>query len=584
MILDRGAWTFQGPLGASPWHPSLGFAIALGVFWGWRAFPALAIGFLLAALVVWDKPLGLSAFYDGLLRAAVTTCLGRLLARDEALCHHFWPLASVLRFLGWAVVGALVLTVVENLPYAIAREGALSWGRLSGWAAGDFVGIFVFAPAAMLLLAWLRNGKGRWSHDLWRRLGEFALYLIAAAGLMYEVLLTPWGWHYNLLFLSFIIVIVAAIRLGFAGAVWIVTLIDAAVLLTVGLTRAEAVMTADHARLYILQLFIATLAGAGFILGSTIEGYRRLRDELTTHRDRLEEVVAERTRQLAAEVEERRRAQAALAEANRLLESRLDEREQALLAAKREAEEASRAKTRFLQNVSHELRTPLNAILGFGGMVTSEIHGAIRPAVYGEYVRHIVEAGEHLRALVERLLNVEEADDISRFTTMPVDSLAVVRSSMELMEPHAESRGVRLQLAESGPLPPVEGEPARLRQILLNLLDNAIKYGPAGGLVRVVLTPITETEEPDAPVRWVEIAVEDEGPGVPPALRDRIFERFGRLHDADTANAPGGLGIGLYLVRRILHAMGGEIRVEAAPGGGARFVVRLRVASAPEKP
>ncbi len=554
------------------------------MFWGWRAFPALAIGFLLAALIVWDKPFGLPALYDGFLRAAAATCLGRLLARDEALRHSFWPLTSVLRFLGWAVAAALVFAALENLPYVMTVDGAPSWRRLGGWAAGDFVGIFVFAPAAMLLLTWMTAGRLPWSRDLWRRLGEFALYLFLAAVLMYEVLLTPWGWHYNLLFLSFIVVIAAAIRFGFAGAVWIVTLVDAAVLLTVGLTRAEAVMTADPVRLYILQLFIATLAGAGFILGSTIEGYRRLRDELTTHRDRLEEIVAERTRQLADEVEERRRAEAALAEANRLLESRLDEREQALLAAKREAEEASRAKTRFLQNVSHELRTPLNAILGFGGMVVNELHGAIEPAVYGEYVRHIVEAGEHLRALVERLLNVEEADDISSFATVPVDSLAVVRSSLELMEPHAESRQVRLQLVEPGPLPPVQAEPARLRQILLNLLDNAIKYGPQKGVVRVVLTPVLETDEEGEPSRWVEIAVEDQGPGIPTALRERIFERFGRLHDADTANVPSGLGIGLYLVRRILHAMGGAIRVEDASDGGARFVVRLRVASAPEKP
>ncbi len=554
------------------------------MFWGWRAFPALVIGFLLAALFVWDRPFGLSAFYDGFLRAAAVTCLGRLLARDEAVRHSFWPLTSVLRFLGWAVAGALALATLENLPYMMVGEGTDFWRRLGGWAAGDFVGIFVFAPATMILLAWVMGGRESWPRDLWRRLGEFALYLLLATALMYEVLLTPWGWHYNLLFLSFIIVITAAIRLGFAGAVWIVTLVDAAVLLTVGLTRAEAVMTADHVRLYILQLFIATLAGAGFILGSTIESYRRLRDELTTHRDRLEELIAERTRQLADEVEERRRAEAALAEANRLLEARLDEREQALLAAKREAEEASRAKTRFLQNVSHELRTPLNAILGFGGMVVNELHGAIKPPVYGEYVRHIVEAGEHLRALVERLLNVEEADDISSFTTMPVDSLAVVRSSLELMEPHAESRQVRLALVEPGSLPPVAAEPARLRQILLNLLDNAIKYGPQGGVVRVVLAPVLAADEEGESFRWVEIAVEDEGPGVPPALRERIFERFGRLHDADTANVPSGLGIGLYLVRRIVEAMGGGIRVEDVSGGGARFVVRLRVASALEKP
>ena len=402
------------------------------------------------------------------------------------------------------------------------------------------------------------------------------------------VLLTPWGWHYNLLFLCFVVIIAAALRLGFLGAALLVAALDAAILLVVGVTPAESIMRADMRRLYVLQLLLATVAGSGFILASTIDDYRRMRTVLATHRDRLSELVAERTRRLADEVKERRRAERALADSHRLLELQLDDRERALLAAKREAEEANRAKSRFLQNVSHELRTPLNAILGFGGMILNGIHGPVRPAVYGEYVRHIVEAGEHLRDLVNRLLDVERSDDVSAFSCTAVDPREIVANSIRLMAPHAAGRRVELEMVCADDLPMVWGDAARLRQIVINLLDNAIKYGPAGGRVRVVLHRSCETrqggndadQDSGSAQAWVDLRVEDEGPGVPERLRERIFERFGRAHDADIADAPAGLGLGLYLVRRMVEAMGGAVWVEDAPSGGACFIVRLKIASA----
>ncbi len=583
--LDRLALTFQGPLGASPWYPSLGFALALGAHAGWRALGPVLVGFLLAAVFVWTTPVGPTALYGAAVKSLVGIGAGVWLGRDPAVRGPWWPPATVLRFLGIAVAMALTTTALGNLPYLANAAPDPLWRRLGGWAAGDFVGVFVFGPVFILLVSHLTN-RGRLAPAP-ARVAEFLGYLVIVGGFVWAVLLTPWGWHYNLLFLSFVIIVIAAMRMGFAATVWLAALIDAAVLLTVGLTRAETVMHADPVRLYILQLFIATLAGVAHILGSTIEGYRRLGRELEAHRQHLEELIAERTRQLAGEVEERRRTEEALAEANALLEARLDERERALLAAMREAEQASRAKTRFLQNLSHELRTPLNAIVGFGTMMLSGMRGPLRPAVYRDYVQHMVEAGEHLKQLVERLLNVEQADDVSNFETCPVDAAAVARQSIDLMTPAARARGARLVLRAGRGLPPVLGEPARLKQVLLNLIDNALKYGPRGQTVTVSLAredAAGADKAPDGAQHRVVIMVDDEGPGVPPAMRERIFERFGRLNDPEVADSPPGLGIGLYVVRRIVEAMGGTIHVTDAPGGGARFVVRLKIASAPEKP
>jgi signal transduction histidine kinase len=146
----------------------------------------------------------------------------------------------------------------------------------------------------------------------------------------------------------------------------------------------------------------------------------------------------------------------------------------------------------------------------------------------------------------------------------------VVTRAIELFEPVAEQTGVKLVFAQTSPAT-VSGEPGRLRQILTNLLDNALKFTPSGGTVECSL----KVDNPSAPA-WAELVVSDNGPGVPQANLEKVFERFSRSDPAHQPMQPKiGSGLGLSICRAIVRALGGSIRMENRQGGGARVIVRL---------
>lgn len=242
----------------------------------------------------------------------------------------------------------------------------------------------------------------------------------------------------------------------------------------------------------------------------------------------------------------------------------------AILQLRRE-QELAQLRHDFISSVSHELRTPLAQILLFAetlslGRVRSEAERAGAADV-------IVQEGRRLMHLVENVLHVSRAERrLTRLAPEPVPLDAVLRETIASWRPLAAERDARIEIAaESGVM--AQADPAALRQMLLNLLDNAVKYGPRGQTVRVG----TALAAGRARV-WVE----DEGPGVPAAQRARVWEPFFRLDPDARAGpaAPAGCGIGLYVVRELAAQQGGTARVEdaARAGGGARFVIELPVA------
>jgi signal transduction histidine kinase len=223
---------------------------------------------------------------------------------------------------------------------------------------------------------------------------------------------------------------------------------------------------------------------------------------------------------------------------------------------------------RFVANVSHELRTPLTQVrlvldtLRLGrerdeAMRRSSIELADREVLR---LQHLADGLLRFTRAPRRADAARTAQDIA------LEARRVAAEFASLAEPH----GVRIEV--SGPESvTAHVEPGAVRQVLLNLLDNAVKYGKQGGTVQVNVTGVTAGA--------VRISVADEGPGIVPGERDRIFEPFERGAQAE-ARAAGGSGIGLTIVREIAEAHGGSIRVEGMPGGGARFVLELPGATA----
>jgi signal transduction histidine kinase/ActR/RegA family two-component response regulator len=247
-----------------------------------------------------------------------------------------------------------------------------------------------------------------------------------------------------------------------------------------------------------------------------------------------------------------------LVRAEKLLVSRTTE----LITARDEALTATQAKDAFLSSTSHELRTPLNAVLGFAQLLQlSDLSEEDRDSV-----EHILAAGQHLLALINELIDIARIES-GKFSLSvePVAVQPVAQETCQLMAPLAADRSITISQHCPWPGLAVNADRLRLRQILVNLVSNAIKYNRDGGTV-------TLTCEAASPGQ-VSLSVADTGPGIPAADLDRIFDPFERLGAEQTAIE--GTGIGLPLARAFAEAMGGHLTAVSTPGEGSAFTVTL---------
>ena len=244
-----------------------------------------------------------------------------------------------------------------------------------------------------------------------------------------------------------------------------------------------------------------------------------------------------------------------------------------MLREKAGAEQASRAKTEFLSRMSHELRTPLNAVLGFAQVMLDD---ASLPLAGRQLERavHIHEAGKHLLALIDDVLDLTSLE-ASELSLTPVAIAPLVHDTVLWVEPAAKAAAVAIRL---GPIPgAVQADARRLRQVLANLLTNAVKYNHAGGSVAIDTEPGSGAE-----AGFVGIRVKDSGRGLTPAQMQRLFEPFNRLG----AEREGieGTGIGLTIVRSLVERMHGRVDVQSRAGQGTEFVVWLPMADVNDLP
>jgi len=256
-----------------------------------------------------------------------------------------------------------------------------------------------------------------------------------------------------------------------------------------------------------------------------------------------------------------------------LVSSRIDLREARdhLKAARDHAVQINRTKTAFFANMSHELRTPLNAILGFSELLKLDVFATRRV----EYASLIHSAGTHLLSLVNDLL------DLSRIEAGKLELQEQMLSLSELIEECAETVASRSRARElivvrsiDPTLPAVLGDLRAIKQILLNLLTNAIKFSRPGGTVEVFARSLPSGE--------IAFGVRDQGVGIPEHEQAHVFERFGQVR-GQTANPEKGTGLGLPIVKGLAEAHGGRVAMESRVGQGTCITITLpgeRVVSA----
>lgn len=218
----------------------------------------------------------------------------------------------------------------------------------------------------------------------------------------------------------------------------------------------------------------------------------------------------------------------------------------------------------FVANASHELRTPLTAIRGFAETLRD---GALdEPRIAKRFVGNIVDNAMRLSRLVDDLLELSRSESPEAILELePIDSLAAAGKVLSSLEGKASDKGVQLALEGVSNAPWIRGDAQALDQVLINLVDNGIKYTPSGG--RVVVRFRTEPEH-------LSIEVADTGPGIAASHLPRIFERFYRV-DAGRSREQGGTGLGLAIVKHLTQRMGGEVSVQSKAGKGTTFRVRL---------
>lgn len=250
--------------------------------------------------------------------------------------------------------------------------------------------------------------------------------------------------------------------------------------------------------------------------------------------------------------------------------------EEALVAAQEKAESISRSKSDFLANMSHEIRTPMTAIIGFTDLLKLTFEDSGAHDEHSDYVETIQRNGKHLLELINDILDVSkiEAGGISLEQT-ETNPQQVARDVCELMEVKAEAKGLGLRLKVEDRFPDaVWTDPARLRQILLNLIGNAIKFTDAG-MVEVRCGYETPETSTTAGTMWFE--VEDTGIGMSAEQQSRLFDAFMQA-DTSTSRKYGGTGLGLHISKQLIEMMGGEISVKSSAGVGStfRFTIQTR--------
>lgn len=497
--------------------PASGIALAALLLGGFRLWPAVAIGAFIANYLTGAPPfaavgIALGNTCEALAGAYLLRKLPGFRCQLDRVRDVLAMiiLAAGLSTLVSATIGVTTLLTFDLIPPAGYSE---TW---KAWWLGDSIGDLLAAP---LILVWAEY-KPRIRI---RRFGEslaLALAIFAIGFMVFGANSSGYGASTGREYMLFPPLIWAALRFGTRGAVTSSALVTVIAVFYTAMGRGPFAQGELHGNLLALQTF-AGISGATFLV-------------------------------LGASIEERRRGA------------------KDLNAAREIAESANRAKAGFLAVISHELRTPLNAIMGYVELLILEIDGPLNAGQRG-ILERIRQSQRHLLSLIEDVLGFAqvEAGRLS-FTLQPVRVRDAIASIEPIIEQESKKKQLTLSIVEAPLELAVRADPDKLRQVLLNLVTNSIKFTPPNGSVSI----FAERER-----GRVKIDVKDTGIGISAKNLGHVFDPFFQVDQGGTRKFPG-VGLGLSIVRDVVLAMEGDVEIESEPGKGTTVSVILPSADA----
>ena len=516
---------------ATPVWPPTGISLAAFLLFGYWVWPAVFLGALVVNVTTVGSIVSSLGIATGnTLEGLVGAFLINHFANGRKL---FGQQGDTLKFV---LLAALLSTIVSPTigVTSLSLGGYADWEKYSAiwmtWWLGDAVGALIVTPAIIL---WASEPALNWGRSRLVEMGLSITLLCVVTWIVFQSSQAMTGPNYPLAFLTLSILIWVAVRLGLRETVTAILL--CAGIAIWGTLRGSGPFARinPHESLLLLQAFIAVIAVTAMVL--------------------------------AVGVAERRRAEQELDELNQSLERRIQERTSTLQATVEQLQEYDRLKSAFVGVVSHELRTPLTSILSLSENLVGEVAGPLNEKQQ-HYASRIQANADRLRRMLNELLNLSKLDaGKMELRPMALSLQELLVDLVEAFQPLAHRKSIIMDVGAMESMPKVRADRDKLYEVLANLLENAIKFTPAGGSVRISAQVLDD--------RHIKMNVSDTGCGISEEHLPRIFDKFYRVQQ-ESGHATGS-GLGLAIAKGLVELHGGTLAVESAPGKGTQFYFTL---------
>ena len=512
---------------ATPVWPPTGISLAAFLLFGYWVWPAVFLGALVVnATTVGSVASSLAIASGNTLEGFVGAFLVNHFANGRKL---FGQQGDTLKFV---LLAALLSTIVSPTigVTSLALGGYADWDKYCTiwmtWWLGDAVGALIVTPAIIL---WASEPALNWGRSRLVEIGLSTTLLCVVTWIVFQSSQAMTGPNYPLAFLTLSILIWVAVRLGLRETVTAILLCAAIAIWGTLRGSGPFARINQHESLLLLQAFIAIIAVTAMVL--------------------------------AVGVAERRRAEQELDELNQNLERRIQERTSTLQATVEQLQEYDRLKSAFVGVVSHELRTPLTSILSLSENLVGEVAGPLNEKQQ-HYASRIQANADRLRRMLNELLNLSKLEaGKMELRPMALSLQELLVDLVEAFQPLAHRKSIIMDVGSMESMPKVRADRDKLYEVLANLLENAIKFTPAGGSVRISAQVLDD--------RHIKMNVSDTGCGIPEEHLPRIFDKFYRVQQ-ESGHATGS-GLGLAIAKGLVELHGGTLAVESAPGKGTQF-------------